>query len=193
MTTDFTGDDTWHATISGPADLEPMTGLSASDMGLLLADRTVWLKNRLVSGLRLLEALRVSSTTVAMLRDLKASTSFLDITGVTKTLANDLEAGDVLLAWADVHALAECDVVPTNRVELAIAINGTAVNLRAVSTEAKTLTHVGLHTLYVAVTTVTTPTINVRGRCSTASAIPTAEAWGPYDLSILHLRPVAAP
>lgn len=51
MPVDFTGDDVWEDTITGPSNADPATGLSVSDMGVLLANRTRYLYNRLLSNI----------------------------------------------------------------------------------------------------------------------------------------------
>ncbi|KKK88823.1 hypothetical protein LCGC14_2739280 [marine sediment metagenome] len=50
MPFDFTGTATWRALISGPADTEAVTGISVTDMGVLLADRTLFLYDAFASG-----------------------------------------------------------------------------------------------------------------------------------------------
>lgn len=48
MPVDFTGSPVWHDTIVGPANGDKVTGPSVSDMGVLLADRTMWLFGHVV-------------------------------------------------------------------------------------------------------------------------------------------------
>src|SRR5687767_9410996 len=48
MPTDFTGTATWRDTITGPANGDKVTGPSVTDMGVLLADRTMWLFGHVV-------------------------------------------------------------------------------------------------------------------------------------------------
>lgn len=47
MPTDFSGDPVWHGMVTGPANTDDATGGTVSDMGVLLADRTQWLREAL--------------------------------------------------------------------------------------------------------------------------------------------------
>jgi hypothetical protein len=44
MPTDFSGDPVWHDMITGPANTDEVTGPSVTDMGVLAADRTQFLR-----------------------------------------------------------------------------------------------------------------------------------------------------
>jgi hypothetical protein len=194
MTTDFTGTATWRATISGPADGEPRTGDSVSDMGVLLADRTMWLKDALVGRLEVVEFARAASNVDALLLDLGTGTTFVDITGVTVTLASTLQVGDLVVVRASSHVFTDCTAARSNRVEMAIALEGVALNRAYASTESPTFTHVDAGITYlVEAGSVVTPTFSLQGRCNTATGLATAEVYGPYDLTVVHLRPCPEP
>lgn len=193
MSDTFAGSDAFTATITSPTTGDAANGDEIRDADLALANRTMWLKNRAVDSLRLIEHVRTNSASLALLRDLKTSTSYLDITGVTASLAASILADDVVIVECLSHVKLMCDVSPTDRVEMALALNGSEVAFQVLSTEGATFLPCRMRLAYQASGTVATPVWQLRGKCSTAAGLPQAEVYGPYDLTVTHLRPVAAP
>jgi hypothetical protein len=128
--------------------------------------------------------------------DLKAQTSWIEwgtAGSWTITLTNDVEAGDVLIVTLDAAVRAECTTVFTDRVEVGIEIAGTVYMFKAVATTADSLLPFAMTYMHqVTGATVTAPEIVAVGRVQGAT-VTEAEIIGPGTLSVLHLRPVAAP
>ncbi len=190
--TAIVGSDTFTATCVGP-DPGTATHTQVNDLGVGLANRTIWLKDRLVEATQLIEHARVNSSTLAPLTDLKASTTYLDIAPVTITLANSILAGDLVIVECMCHVNLECTTSPTNRVDMALALETVPVAFAHLSSESASFLPCRIRLAYVAVGTTTTPTFQLQGKCSTAVDLAQAEVYGPYDMTVTHLRPVAAP
>lgn len=191
--TAIVGADIFTATCVGP-DPGTATHTSVNDLGEHLANRTIWLKNRAIGSLRHIETAKVVGSTLSLLRDLKTSTTYLDISGVALTLSNSILADDIVIVRASAHVKLECDVSPTNHVAMALALEGVEVGgFTLCSSEGPTFLRAHSDMTFVAVGTITTPTFQLRGKCSTAANINQAEVYGPYDLTVMHLRPIAAP
>jgi hypothetical protein len=197
--TDFTGSDTWHTTITGPSAAEDVTHLSVVDMGTLQADREIWLKNRLVGCTRRIEVARVSSGTSAEVMDLVTGlgpsiTTFTDVPGVSITLANAVLTGDIIICEVSIVAghQATDGALSTDRMELAITGSGTSGCVFVLSSVAGAWQTVQPRHMEIRGSDGSAPTIKLRARCATTEN-DIAMLWGPWDFTVLHLRPVAAP
>lgn len=97
--TDFTGSDTWRTTITGPSTAEAVTAASVCDMGVLQADREVWLYNRVVGRSTAVEidaSPEGTSEAPADIFDLKAITSWTTVSTVTHTTTAAAQPGDII-------------------------------------------------------------------------------------------------
>lgn len=197
MTTDFTGSDTWHTTITGPSTSEYVTAASVIDPLTLQADREVWLFNRLLTCTQLVEVARASSGTSAEVMNLISMlgagiTTFTDVPGFEIALSNAVLTGDIILCEVSVVAGHEGTTLSTDRLELAITGAGTSGAVHVLSSEVGAWQTMQPRHMEVRSSGGSAPTIKLRTRCaSTGNA--TATLWGPWDFTVLHLRPVAAP
>lgn len=197
MTTDFTGSDVWHDTITGPSNAEDVTAASVIDPMTLMADREIWLKSRLVGCGRILEHKQVtSSSLLGSLIDLKTTTAWTLIPGITLTLANAAEVGDIILASASAQVFYKGTTVGTNYIKLALSTpassslpNGSA---QVVSKEDGDVTPVHL-SLNGKVAIAGGTDCALYGACATSSDNDFATVFSPFSLRVVHLRPVAAP
>jgi hypothetical protein len=120
MPVNFTGVDTWRATITAPANGDTVTGPSVADMGELLADRTLYLYNRLISGYEV----RIEGYS-AVSRDLKASSSWLD--AGTVTLDTGLDVGDlILVSWHGLTGYEKGPATTTMNARIGLSVAGGA-------------------------------------------------------------------
>lgn len=198
MTTDFTGSDAWHTTISGPATAQAVTAPSVCDMGLLVADRTIWLKNRIIGNLKQIELsiLRSSSYTevLNLVTTLGPSiTSFADVPGFEITLANAVLEDDIIVCEATLVAAHKGDAISTDRLEMAITGAGTSGAVHVVSSDAGAWATTKVSHAEVRASGGAAPTIKLRTRCATSGTNDYAQLWGPWVFSVHHLRPIAAP
>lgn len=200
MTTDFTGSDTWHAVISGPSTATPVTAASVCDMGVLEADRSMWLKNRLVGCGQILSAPFVGATTMlGSVIDLKTTTTYTTIPGMTLDLDDAVEVGDIVMVRAQMQVQYQGVAVPTNGMKLMPCVPEGGVGHANVTSAQLVISHtndqiqpVSIGVTYkVAVAGGTG--VSIKGACFTSSDNTTATVFSPWFLSAVHIRPVAAP
>lgn len=199
--TAITGSDTFTATCVGP-DPGTATHTQVNDLGEHLANRTIWLKNRLVGCGDILEhGLIGSSSLLASLIDLKTQTTYTTIPGMTYTLAEAADVGDIILVEASCQVLYQGDTLGTDYLKIGIrAPNGGSSTLQGatvrVFSDESTTPHIAPCTLAAALKVTGSDggtLVDIQGACATSGGNTFASVYGPWTLSVMHIRPVAAP
>ena len=197
--TAITGSDVFTATCVGP-DPGTATHTQVNDLGTHLANRTIWLKNRLVGCGDILESTIIGTSTIlGSLIDLKVLTTYTLIPGMQVTLANAAKVGDIVLVEASCQVQYQGDALLTNHLKLALkAPNGgsstvQSATARLVSSETPSLTHVHLGQALLVTGSDGGTEVGVYGACATSSGNTTATVRTPWAMSVTHIRPVAAP
>lgn len=191
MTTDFTGDDTWHETITGPADLEAMTGDSVSDMGVLLADRTIWLKNRVAGRYIVMAESQVTADVPGTtLLNAAALTTYTDVPTVTVNMSSCIDT-DILVARLVIAAATEMESVASAlRVRLACSAGSQVSQGAIVSSEAAAYQTIHVaHRFPIGLSA----TVTVKAQACVLTAATTANVLNSFALQVTHLRLVPTP
>jgi len=197
--TAIVGSDTFTATCVGP-DPGTATHTQVNDLGTHLANRTIWLKERLVGCGQILSAPFVGATTMlGSVIDLKTTTTYTTIPGMTLDLDDAVEVGDIVMVSAQFQVQYQGIAVPTNGMKLMPCVPEGGVGHANVSSGQLVISHtndqiqpVSIGVTYkVAVAGGTG--VSIKGACFTSSDNTTATIFSPWFLSAVHFRPIAAP
>lgn len=209
MGTTFTGSDSFPAAISGPVATEAITGISVTDGDTLLADRTIWLKNRVVGRSTQIDYAvaksTVNDTGPADIVDMKAITSWTDVSGVTVASTLAVAASDIVIVSCLAHVRHKRTTAGFLGLRIKLTYSLAGVPTSAVANARRWIGDSAATDLpYVPVElTLVAPIAPTANSTITAQlqAICTAAGGGgdslfvadPWAMSLRVLRPVAAP
>lgn len=188
------GLDVWTGTVVGPSP-GVATHTQVNDLGVGLANRTVWLKNRVVGAYKLLQSTSVSNESIFTEALLSSSSSWTAVPGVSVNLSTAPVENDLLLISAHVQ-LRTISAVAVGTDYAGVGLI-TPVTWIFPNNTMRYLSDVtgGIHPVELSMSQRVGPASvgTTVAMFATSAGVSKASVLSPWALRVIHMRPVAAP